>query len=98
MTAQRGFTVVSEEDDERDERPAAPSTAAAAGGSMLMLGLSALAQRTVIALANLFCLLTVGSVFWLFMSVMPAPTVLQLVGLGMYAVFIGVSNVIVRRR
>jgi len=64
---------------------------------MLMLGLSALAQRTVHALADMFTLLTVGSVFWLFTAT-PDPNVMQLVQLGGYCVFVLMVNWIVRRK
>lgn len=64
----------------------------------IVLGLKVLSQRTIIALSNLFSLITCASVFWLALTVVPHdPTVLQLIGLGGYAVFIVAVNVIVRR-
>ena len=54
--------------------------------AMLTLALKALSQRALVALADLFTLLTVGSAFWLWASI-PAPNAYQLVALGMYAAF-----------
>ena len=68
----------------------------AATGAML-LALKALSQRALIAIADLFTLLTVFSAFWLWHSI-PEPTVFQLIGLGMYALFVLAANVIVRRK
>lgn len=61
---------------------------------MLAVALKALGNRALIALASLFTLLTVGSVFGLWMSI-PEPTVTQLVGMGMYAVFVLLINLLV---
>lgn len=62
----------------------------------LLLALRALSQRFVVALANLFTLLTVGSAFWLWWSI-PDPSNTQLASLGMYALFVVAINVIVRK-
>lgn len=67
------------------------------GFSVLMLALKALSQRTLVALASLFTLITVGSAFWLFM-VTPEPTTFQLIKLGMYGMFVLAANFIVRRK
>lgn len=66
------------------------------GFSLLMMALKALSQRTVIALASLFTLITVGSAFWLFLAT-PDPTTFQLIKLAMYGVFVLAANFIVRR-
>jgi hypothetical protein len=65
--------------------------------SMVMLALKSLSQRALVAIDNLFMLLTVGSVFWLAMSI-PHPDTFQLVEIGMYAAFVLAANWIVRRR
>ena len=65
-----------------------PSTAASVGTDMLLLGLKALSQRALVALSAMFTLLTVGSAFALWWRVLPEPSVLQLVGLGLYAAFV----------
>ena len=54
---------------------------------LLMVALGALAQRFVIAIADLFSLAAVASTFWLFM-VTTAPTPYQLIQLGLYSVFV----------
>ena len=69
----------------------------AAGMQALMLGLGALSKRTVIALQSAFVLLATASAFMLWWSVLPSPTVLQLTGLGMYALFVLAASVIVRK-
>ena len=63
----------------------------------LQMALRTLSQKTVVALASLFSLLLAGSAFWIFLTVLGEPTVLQLVGAGMYAVFV-LSLHLVRRR
>ena len=71
--------------------------AASAGMTMLMMGLKALSQRSLIALSSLFTLVTVASCFWLYMSRSTLDP-LQLILCGMYAVFVLAANVIVTRR
>jgi len=62
-----------------------------------MLALTALAQRTIQALADLFCLLTVASVFWIAYTI-DDPDPMKLTKLGMYASFVLIVNWIVRRK
>jgi hypothetical protein len=78
---------------ETDDRPQSGSDA---GMAMLLMGLTALSKRALIALSACFTLITVGSCFWLYMS----RTLLdpqELVLCGMYALFVLAANVIVRR-
>jgi len=77
--------------------PEQTRTEAAATG-VLMMALRALSQRAVIALANLFVLVTFLSAFWLWYVTMPAPSILQLVGLALYGALIIGLNVLVLRR
>jgi hypothetical protein len=63
---------------------------------ILLLSLQALSKRTLVALSNLFCLLTVFSVFVLFYNI-PKPDSYQIVSLSIYAVFVLAANAIVRR-
>lgn len=58
------------------------------GTQMLLLGLKALSQRALVALSACFTLLTVASAFALWWRVLPEPSVFQLVGLGLYGVFV----------
>ena len=81
-----------------DDPPTEPESDNRAIDFLLFL-LKPLSQKTVIALGNLFSLLTVISVFWLAYGILPAaPTNQQLIGLGGYAVFVSVINWIVRRK
>lgn len=89
------FRVV--QDDETDEAPVRQDPATSLGIEALRIGLSALSQRTVIALSRLFTLLTVGSAFMLWWRVMPEPSTFQLVGLSIYALFVLAANFLVRR-
>ena len=56
--------------------------------SVLLTALTALSKRTVVALSNLFSLLTIASAFTLWYIVLPNPSIPQLVGLGLYGLFI----------
>jgi hypothetical protein len=57
-------------------------------GVALQIALRSLSQKTVVALATLYSLLLAGAVFWIFLLILPAPTVLQLVGAGMFCLFV----------
>jgi CHASE2 domain-containing sensor protein len=65
---------------------------------MLITALRALSQRFVIAIANLFVLITAFSAFWLWYQTMPDPTVPQLVGLTLYGLLILALNRLVLLR
>jgi hypothetical protein len=96
----RAFEVVGDEDETIQGTGPVPSLGAAVQGvavSALMLALRTLSQRALVALADLFCLLTCASVFWLWLTI-PDPNPHQLVGLGMYAIFTLAANLIVRRK
>jgi hypothetical protein len=62
--------------------------AQAAIAAGLMLALRTLSQRALVALAAIEHLLLAGTVFALWLTVIMQPTTLQLVGLGMYGVFV----------
>ena len=85
-----GFTLETEPEVKTD-------AAEKAGFEMLRMGLKALSQRAVIAFAACVPLITVGSAFVLWWSVLPNPSVLQLTGLGMYGVFVLAANIVARR-
>ena len=89
------FRIISEEEAKKPSRT--DQAIEAAGMQTLMLGLSALSQRTIVALSRLFVLLATASAFALWWRVMPDPTYLQLLGLGLYATFVLTASVIVRR-
>lgn len=92
--AERRFEVVQDTPDNGAEAPPSPSSGVAT--TALILALKALSQRALIAIDNLFTLATVGSAFWLWMSIHD-PNVYQLVGLGMYGGFVLIANWIVRK-
>ena len=93
MAAEQGFRVEEVPDNVVPLQNKVQNAATAA----LILGLKALSQRALIALADLFCLMTVISAFLLW-SWIPNPSVNQLIALGMYACFLVAVNVIVRRK
>ena len=68
-----------------------------AATTMLLLGLKTLSQRTVVALAHLFTLLTCVSAFILWQDVLPNPNGYQLTGLGLYGLFLLLLHLVRRR-
>lgn len=74
-----------------------PPQDSAAAIKMLQIALAALGQKSVIALANLFTAAGLFSAWWLWQSVLPNPSVLQLVGVGMYATFLLILEFVRRR-
>lgn len=64
---------------------------------MMSMALGALSQRALVALAACFTLLTVGSAFWLWLSI-PDPNPHQIVSLSIYAAFVLAANWLVRRK
>lgn len=90
---ERKFQIVEDE----PEAESKTSPLADLGAQALYLGLQTLGKRTLVAIDNLFCLLTVASAFWLWHSI-PDPNTFQIVALGIYAGFVLAANVIVRRK
>jgi hypothetical protein len=79
--------------------PQQPSQSAQhAATSMLLLALRALSQRALVAITQLFTLITVGSAWWLWYAALPNPTITQLVELGLYGVLILLLNWLVLKR
>ncbi len=68
--------------------PASPKQEPNAAAGILFLALKALSQRALWALAAIRNLILAGSVFWLCLAVIAAPTEPQLIGVGMYALFV----------
>ncbi|MFA5897725.1 MAG: hypothetical protein WC829_01300 [Hyphomicrobium sp.] len=95
MTAEiRRFEPV--EIPDHPETPAAESKAAAFAASAIALGLKTLSQRAIAATKDVFTLLSIGSVFWIWCSV-PDPNTAQIWSHSIYALVILAANVIVRR-
>jgi hypothetical protein len=64
----------------------------------LLEGVKALPKQTAHVIARCFALVTVATVFWLALLIVPyTPNAYQLVGLGGYALFVIALNVITRR-
>ena len=102
--AARGFSVVDNDPFQGDiPQPVAADPAVQnprlhkVAVDMLQLALVALSQRFVVAVASLFTLLTVGSVFVLW-YLTPDPSQTQIVSLALYAVFILAVNYLNMRR
>ena len=91
------FRVISDDETEIAQPSPRESLSDTIGINALMIGLGALSKRTLVALAQLFTLLTVASAFALWWRVLPDPSVYQLVGLSIYAVFLLIVNWLVRR-
>jgi hypothetical protein len=91
MATERKFEVVSETPDESQ------SCAEQIGTQTLILGLKALSQRAIAAIADLFMLATIMSAFWLW-YLTPKPDTYQIVSLSIYGAFVLAANWIVRRR
>lgn len=56
--------------------------------NMISIALKALSEKALIAVSNLFTLAAVGSVFFLFYKVLPAPSYETLAGLTLYGLFV----------
>lgn len=91
------WEVIEGEGTDNSQPPSATSEDQSAAFSALMLALKALSQRALVALASLFCLLTVGSAFWLCLTIHD-PNPFQLIQIGGYFLFVLAANVIVRRK
>ena len=64
---------------------------------MMSLALKALGQRALIAISNLFMLLTGASVFVLWYRAPDDPTIRQITLLGLYAMFVLALNLVKRK-
>ena len=89
--------------DEPEQKAAEAERAFAEGqeheraAQLLALGLKTLSQRALAALADLFCLITVIGVWYLWHSI-PDPNPNQIVALTIFAAFVLVANWLVRRK
>ena len=78
------------------EQSASEKAAASFAANAITLGLKVLSQRAIAATKDIFTLLSIGSVFWIWQSV-PEPTTTQITSHTIYAMIILAANVIVRR-
>lgn len=98
----RPFELVADQAETPPQAPAPPPQPKApvlnrVAIEMMQMALSALGQRALVALAACFTLLTVGSAFWLWMSI-PDPNPHQLISLSIYAALVLAINVIAGRK
>lgn len=81
--------------------PAEPSRVTSimqdAAARSLLLGIAQLNKRAVVAASHLFTLLLCGSAFVLWWEVLPNPSAPQLTGLGLYGVFVLLTEIVRRR-
>lgn len=78
------------------DTPDEPEQNNSVAAELLALSLKALSQRAMVALESLFTLITVGLVFWVWVSI-PEPTTHQIVSMSIFATFVLAANVIVRK-
>lgn len=95
MADPRPFALV-EDDDETEPTPARVADDTSRATAAMMLALKALSQRAVAAVKDIFTLISVGSCFWLYLSI-HEPNAYQLAQLAMFSAFILIANWIVRR-
>jgi len=81
-----------------DPAPQADSQQPNVGMQLLLLALKTLSQRTVVAIAALRGMVLAGAVFWLSMVVVESPSVLKLVGLGIFAAFVLLAEMMVSKK
>ena len=97
-----GFSVVEDEEvavaaPASDAKLAEAQAQAQRATQMLLLAIKTSSDRAIAAVFNLFTVATVASAWWLWTMVLPNPSVDQLVGLAIYALFILTVEVIRRK-
>ena len=75
------------------EQPAPPPATNEIATKMLLMALTALGQRFVVALASLFTLLTAASAFFLWYIALPTLDPTKIMGLTIYSAFILILNI-----
>lgn len=88
-----GFEVVGGTETEQSPAPVDNGVAIA----MLTVALKALSQRALVAATDLFTLITCAGAWWLW-YLTPEPTYQQIVHNSIFALFVLVTNYIVRRK
>lgn len=98
MSGRRGFNVIEEPEPPSAPQPEVqPSSAHMFQARAIMLGLHVLSQKAIVGLSALFTAGLVASAWALWWSVLPNPSTPQLIGLGGYAVFILLVEVVRRK-
>jgi hypothetical protein len=94
----RKFQVLAEEELAEAPAPKTPDEASQRNMQLLLLSIRIVSQRFITAVSHLFTAAMVGSALLLWWRALPDPTPLQLVGLGMWAVFLLAVEFIRRTR
>lgn len=89
---------VGAEDFDQQQAPATDQQQANASLALLLLALKTLGQRTIVALAALRGLILAGAVFGLALKIEENPTTDKLVGLGIFAGFVLLLELMARRK
>jgi hypothetical protein len=94
---QRGLTLVDESESvsSASALTAKETPSSDRGMSILALALKTMGQRALIAIDNLFTLVTVCLAFYLWHSISD-PNVLQVIALALFGLFVLAANIIVR--
>ena len=82
------FAIVGEEPQPQIPQTPMQTQDAAQAVKLLMLSLRVVSQRFITSLSHLFTALALASAWYLWLKILPSPTVTQLVGVGLYAVFL----------
>lgn len=100
-----GFQPVEDEDETVVPHPAAPRAVerekaereASLVAQMMAVLTKELSKKALVAISNCFTALSLGTAFWLWLSVLPDPSQNQLAGLAGYAVFVLLLEYVRRR-
>ena len=93
-----GFEYPAEHSGNLPQNPANRGRIENAATTLLLTSLRALSQRSLIALANLFVLLTAASAFFLWLQILPNPSVYQIIAVSIYGGLLLVLDWMVLRR
>lgn len=100
LTQLRATELPEEQASQPQPNPQAEAAAAqqAVATQMLFAALGALSKRFVVALSNLFTLLTAASSFYLWLIALPVLDNTKIIGLTIYSLFVLALNIYARRR
>lgn len=96
MSGTRGFKVI-DETAVATPPEVKPTGVDIFNARSILIGLHVLSQKAVVAVSALFTAALVGSAWLLWWSVLPSPTTPQLIGLGGYAAFVLLVEIVRRR-
>ena len=96
--AARSFQTISEVETEAESPGTVEKKDSSIAAQALVMILTGLSQKALIAISNLFTMVALFSAWWLWHGVLVSPTLLQLVGIGLYATFILILEVVRRKK